>query len=242
MTHPTPLLLLPGLMNDERVWQPIVDALPAGRQVVLGKTHLHDNVAASAAEAIASMPPGPFAVAGFSLGGYVTIEVCRQATDRIAGIALLDTGARADADESKANRQKMIASLADGKADLAQATSNLVPRLLHPAHVNDTQVTELLTDMARNVGTEGFVRQQTAAMNRPDNRPVLPTLKVPALVLCGREDQVTPPALSEEMAGLLAGDVDLVVVPESGHMTTLEQPAAVVAAFTRWVGRVDAAG
>jgi len=155
-------------------------------------------MAALAIAATAQMPAGRFAVAGFSLGGYVALEICPQADDRIAGIALLDTGARADAAEAKQNR------------------------------------------LARAIGTEGFVRQQTAAMNRNDLREVLGDLHCPALVLCGREDQITPPALSEEMAQLLRGDVELVLVPESGHMSTLEQPAAVAEAFGRWLGKVDA--
>lgn len=240
MAHPTPLLLLPGLMNDERVWQPIREALPAAHPVVVAKTHLHDTIAAIAAAAHALMPPGPFAVAGFSLGGYVALEVCRQVPERIAGLALLDTGARADAPESRQNRQNMISSLDSGKASFGQVAGGFAPRLLHASHAGDPALLELLADMARSVGREGFVRQQTAAMHRADSRDVLRTLHVPALVLCGREDQVTPPALSEEMASLLPGEVELAVLPQSGHMSTLEQPAAVVAAFMRWVDRLGA--
>lgn len=242
MAHPTPLLLLPGLMNDERVWRSIREALPASRHVVVAKTHLHDNVADIAAAAHALMPPGPFAVAGFSLGGYVAFEVCRQVPERIVGIALLDTGARADTDESRQNRQNMISSMDSGKASFGQVAGGFAQRLLHPDHLKDAAMLDLLGDMARTAGREGFVRQQTAAMNRPDSRDTLRTLNVPALVLCGQQDQVTPPALSEEMARLLPGEVELVVVPHSGHMSTLEQPALVTEAFTRWIGRVDAAG
>jgi len=198
MRPQTPLLLLPGLMNDERVWNPIRPPPTTGRTVITAQTHSADSMAALAIAATAQMPAGRFAVAGFSLGGYVALEICPQADDRIAGIALLDTGARADAAEAKQNR------------------------------------------LARAIGTEGFVRQQTAAMNRNDLREVLGDLHCPALVLCGREDQITPPALSEEMAQLLRGDVELVLVPESGHMSTLEQPAAVAEAFGRWLGKVDA--
>jgi len=240
MQPPTPLLLLSGLMNDERVWDPL-RALPAsGRTIVTVQTHSADSIAALAIAALAQMPAGRFAVAGFSLGGYVALEVCRQARDRIAGIALLNTGARADTAESKQNRQRMIDALGAGSASLAQLTGTFAARILHPAHAADPKLLELLRDMARAVGTEGFVRQQKAAMNRNDAREVLGDLHCPALVLCGREDQTTPPALSEEMAQLLRGDVELVLVPESGHMSTLEQPAAVAEAFGRWIGKVDA--
>ena len=239
MTDQIPLLLLPGLMNDARVWDPICQASPSGRPTVVSPTHTADSVAAMAAAALNAIPQGRFAVAGFSLGGYVAIEVCRQAPHRIAGIALLDTGARADSDDAKQNRQRMVAALGSGSASLAQVAGAFASRVVHAAHAQDPELLALLGDMARNVGSDGFVRQQTAAMSRPDGRDVLRTLHCPALVLCGREDQITPPALSEEMAGLLPGDVELVIVPECGHMSTLEQPGIVVEAFKRWVARVD---
>lgn len=240
MTTPTPLLLLPGLMNDERVWEPIRRSMPDARHLVIAPTHLADTIEAVASSAIQSMPPGKFGFAGFSLGGYVALEVCRQAPERIAGIALLDTGARADSEEASQNRKRMLAALGSGSASFAQIAAGFAPRLLHESHANDSRLVELLGDMARSVGSDGFVRQQTVAMNRPDGRDVLPTLRCPALVLCGREDQVTPPALSEEMARLLAGHVELVVVDRCGHMSTLEQPAVVAAAFARWMASVGA--
>jgi pimeloyl-ACP methyl ester carboxylesterase len=134
----------------------------------------------------------------------------------------------------------MVDALSARSASFAQVAGAFAARVLHPAHASDPKLLELLGDMARVVGTEGFVRQQTAAMNRSDGRDVLGELRCPALVLCGREDQTTPPALSEEIAQLLQGDVELVLVPESGHMSTLEQPAAVVKAFLRWIAKVDA--
>jgi pimeloyl-ACP methyl ester carboxylesterase len=239
MLNPTPLLLLPGLMNDARVWEPVRQALSAGRHVVVAQTHTANTLSALADAALSAMPPGPFAVAGFSLGGYVALEVCRQARDRIAGIALLSTGARADTEESKQNRQRMVAAIGSGSASFAQVAGAFTSRVLHPSHAQDPRLLALLSDMARTVGSEGFARQQTAAMNRPDGRDVLQTLHCPALVLCGQEDQITPPGLSEEMAGLLPGDVELVVVPQSGHMVTLEQAVPVAEAFRRWITRVD---
>lgn len=240
MRTPTPLLLLPGLMNDARVWDPLRTTLPGTRNVVVAPTHHADAIAVLAASAIDAMPPGPFAVAGFSLGGYVALEVCRQALRRIAGIALLDTGARADSKAARQVRQGMVAALGSGSASFAQVAAGFASRVVHASHAQDSRLLERLADMARSVGREGFARQQTAAMNRPDSRDVLRTLRCPALVLCGREDQVTPPALSEEMAALLAGDAALVIVPDCGHMSTLEQPAAVAEAVGHWLQRVDA--
>lgn len=238
--HPlTPLLLLPGLMNDERVWGPIVPAVGAGRHVHVAPTHLHDSVGASAREAIGAMPPGPFAVAGFSLGGYVALEVCRQAPGRVAGLALLDTGARADADEARQARARMVEAIGGAMATLDQLAAGFAPRVVHRSRLQDKPLLSLLADMAASVGSEGFAKQQRAAMDRIDSRDVLGDLQVPALVLCGRDDQVTPLPLSEEMAALLP-DAELVVVEDAGHMTTLEHPDAVGAAVRGWLSRVDA--
>lgn len=238
----TPLLLLPGMMTDARVWDPLLRALPSDRIVVIGHTHVADNMVALAAEAIASMPDGRFAVAGFSLGGYVALEACRQAPDRVAGLALLDTSARADTDEARANRQRSLDALADGSTGFAEVLGQFPSKLFHPSRVADTALLQLLEGMGRSVGEDGFVRQQRAAMNREDRRDVLKTFHGPALVLCGSDDGVTPPERSQEMAALLPGEAELVLVPNAGHMTTLEQPSAVLPPLLRWLERVDRSG
>jgi pimeloyl-ACP methyl ester carboxylesterase len=239
MTSPIPLLLLPGLMNDARVWDPITRQRLDGRNMRVSATHTADTVQALAAAAIRAMPAGLFCVAGFSLGGYVALEVCRQAPARIAGLALLDTGARPDPEEAMQHRKRMVAALQAGHASFEQVAGAFAPRLMHESHAGDSRLVGLLADMARQVGSDGFVRQQSAAMSRPDARDVLQTLHCPALVLCGREDLITPPSLSEEMAGLLPGPVELVVIERCGHMSTLEQPDTVAEAFARWTARVD---
>lgn len=246
MNHATPLLLLPGLMNDARIWNPLTTAIAGARTLHVAPTHLHDSIADSARDAIAAMPAGPFAVAGFSLGGYVAQEVCRQAGERIAGLGLLDTGARADTEDVKQSRERMIQAVegADGArtatatATFAQVAQGFAARIVHASRLQDRQLLQLLFDMASTVGSQGFVRQQRAAMSRVDTRDLLPRMHVPAVVVCGREDQITPFSLSQEMASLLP-DAELVAVAEAGHMAMLEQPGTVVAALVRWLGRVD---
>jgi len=125
----------------------------------------------------------------------------------------------------------MVAALGSGSATLAQVAAGFAARVVHASDAADGLLLALLGDMAQSVGSDGFVRQQAAAMNRKDRRDVLKTLHCPALVLCGLEDQSTPHALSEEMTGLLLGDVELVVVPQCGHMSTPEQPVAVAEAL-----------
>ncbi|AVS85849.1 alpha/beta hydrolase [Paracidovorax avenae] len=243
MNDARPLLLLPGLMNDARIWNPLTTAIAGERTLHVAPTHLHDSIAESARDAIAAMPAGPFAVAGFSLGGYVAQEVCRQAGGRIAGLGLLDTGARADTEEMKQARERMIQAVdaeGAGTAIFGQVAQGFAARILHASRQQDRDLLHLLFDMASAVGSQGFVRQQRAAMNRADTRDLLSRMRVPAMVVCGREDQITPFGLSQEMASLLP-DAELVAVAEAGHMSILEQPAMVVAALVHWLQRVDAA-
>ena len=128
--------------------------------------------------------------------------------------------------------------MGSGAATLDQIAAGFAARVVHSSHLGDLDLLRLLADMAKAVGSDGFAKQQQAAMGRPDNRELLKELQIPALVLCGREDQVTPLALSEEMATLLL-DAELVIVEAAGHMTTLEQPDAVKAAMAGWLSRVD---
>ncbi len=232
-----PLLLLPGLTCDERLWHHQAAALGAERPVTSFALLSDDSMAALASTALARMPTGRFAMAGLSMGGYLALEILRQAPERIAGLALLDTNARADSQEARANRRQLIAQASD---DYAAAVEQLLPKLLHPAHLGDTELVSLLADMAAEVGVEGFIRQQTAIMGRADSLPLLKEIVCPTLVLCGRQDELTPLALHQEMHAGIRGS-RLVVVDRCGHMSALEQPSSVTEALSDWLGAVEAA-
>ena len=235
-----PLLLLPGLTCDERLWQHQVAAFGADRPITSFALLPEDSMAALAQKALARMPPGRFALAGLSMGGYLAFEIMRQAPERVAGLALLDTSARDDTEEARTNRRSMMADASAGESGYAAAVAQLLPKLLHPDHLDDAALVMLLADMAAGVGAEGFVRQQTAIMGRADSRPLLQHIACPTLVLCGRQDQLTPLALHEEMQSAIAG-ARLVVVDQCGHVSTLEQADQVNQALGEWLALADAA-
>jgi pimeloyl-ACP methyl ester carboxylesterase len=231
-----PLLLLPGLMNDARVWQPVVAEFQSERSCVAFPTDRQAGVETIAAAAIKAMPSGSFCIAGFSLGGYVALEVFRQATERIKGLALLSTGGRAESEGGKAYRQRMIEALQNGSSSFANSAQSFLPRLLHPTNAQDPAIISVLTDMARSVGSDGFVRQQLTAIHRPDSLNTLQGVNVPSLILCGAEDQICPSSLSEEIAKGIRG-AELMILPECGHMVTLERPSETISAISRWLSR-----
>jgi pimeloyl-ACP methyl ester carboxylesterase len=190
---------------------------------------------AGIARSILAAAPERFALAGLSMGGYIAYEMVRQAPERVERLALLDTGYRADALERIAARRDLIAKAEQGGgARLAQEL--LLPVLIHKARLDDTALVDIVLQMAVDTGLEAFKRQEAAIIGRPDNSPLLPTIRCPTLVLVGREDALTPVAQHREIADAIPG-ARLEIVPDCGHLSTLEQPEAVSRALRGWLGK-----
>lgn len=225
------LVLLPGLLNDAQLWQYQMQALAPLAESSVGDLTQGDNMAQLAASVLAQAPAGPFALAGLSMGGYVALEIMRQAPERIIALALLDTSARPDTAEASANRRKLIEQ---AQQDFSKVAPALVQKLLHPDHLQQAAMTEAFAQMAERVGKDAFIRQQTAIMTRIDSRPFLKEIKCPVLVLCGREDNVTPLEVHEEMVACIPS-ATLTIVEHSGHLSALEQPQIVSDAMQTWL-------
>jgi pimeloyl-ACP methyl ester carboxylesterase len=225
------LVLLPGLLCDRRLFAPQVPALASERKILIPELTHDDSVAGMAARVLAAAP-ARFALAGLSMGGYVALEIMRQASDRVTRLALLDTQARADTPEATARRRGLI-ELAE-KGEFKGVTPRLLPMLIHLSRLADEPLTGVVRAMAEDTGKEAFLRQQRAIMGRPDSRPSLPAIRVPTLVLCGREDALTPLDLHLEMAAAIP-DATLVVLPACGHLAPLERPAAVTRQLQGWL-------
>jgi pimeloyl-ACP methyl ester carboxylesterase len=231
MTAKLPLILLPGLLCDRALWEPQLAPLAGIADMTVGDLTRDDSMAAMARSVLA-IAPSRFALAGLSMGGYVSFEIMRQAPERVERLALLDTSARPDTPEQKKSRLEFIELAKQG--NFKGVTPRLLPRWVHPSRINDPVIVKTVTEMTQRVGRDAFIREQTAIMNRVDSRPTLARIHCPTLVLCGHEDAATPVELHREMAADIA-DARLVVVPECGHLSTLEQPDAVNDALRRWL-------
>jgi len=231
LTDSLPIVLVPGLNCSARLYAEQIPALWRFGPATVADHRRDDSIAAIARHILAAAPPR-FALAGLSMGGYIAQEIMRQAPERVTHLALLDTSARSDSPEQRTRRLGLI-ELAE-KGEFKGVTPRLLPLLIHPARLEDEPLTRTVMEMAETIGKEAFLRQQTAIMARPDGRADLRRISCPTLVLCGRQDVLTPVKLHEEIASLVPG-ARLAVIEDCGHLSTLEKPRSVSAAFRQWL-------
>lgn len=231
MSEPLPMVLVPGLLCTARLYAEQVPVLWRFGPVMIADHRRDDTAAAIAARILAAAPPR-FALAGLSMGGYLALEVMRQAPDRVARLALLDTNARGDTPEISERRRRQIELAQNGR--LGEIVDQQLPLFVHRDRRGDTSLIEIVRVMAEETGVEAFVRQQRALIGRADLRSHLAAIRCPTLVLVGDGDELTPPTLAKEIAGSITG-ARLVVVPASGHLSTLEPPVAVNTALVEWM-------
>jgi pimeloyl-ACP methyl ester carboxylesterase len=231
MPSKPPLVLLSGLLCDAALWRHQVETLSDMADISVADLTRADQ-AGTAAQGVLASAPDEFALAGLSMGGYVALEIMRQAPDRVTRLALLDTSARPDTQEKIKFRQELVDLARIGQ--FKGVTPRLLPKLIHPERMADRELVESIMEMAERVGRDAFLRQQRLLMNRPDSRHDLALIHCPAVVICGRQDGLTPLADSEEMAEKIPRG-KLVVIEDCGHLSTMERPRAVSAVLRYWL-------
>jgi pimeloyl-ACP methyl ester carboxylesterase len=231
MVTSLPIIFVPGLNCSPRLYAEQIPALWQSGPVIIAD-HRGDETMSGIARRILADAPPHFALAGLSMGGYVALAIMREAPDRVDRLALLDTGARADTPEQSERRKLQIEMALSGR--FAEIADLQWPFLVHKDRQNDEALRRIVRLMAEETGPEAFVRQQRAIMTRPDSRSTLAAIRCPTLVLVGEGDQLTPPDLAKEIHGLVAGS-RLVVVPDCGHLSAIERPAAVTQALVEWM-------
>lgn len=233
MMRKMPLVLCPGLLCDAALWAPQIEALREIAEVFIPDLAREETMAGMGAAVLREAPWPQFALAGLSMGGYIALEAFMQAPRRVTRLALLGTRARPETEIDRARRAQLIA-LVQRERGFATLTRQLLPLMVHASRVDDEALRATIAGMAERTGVEVYARQQGAIVARRDFRTLLRHVDVPTLVLCGRDDQITPLNCSEEMAAAIPA-AELVVIEDCGHMATLEAPAAVNAAMRRWL-------
>ena len=231
----TRLILVPGLLCTDILFTPQIAALKDETELVIADTFGMDSITGMA-EKLLQENDGDLVVAGLSMGGYIALEAARLAPDRVRGLGLLSTAADKDTEKKTKIRKELIRLSSIGK--FKGVTPRLLPQFLSPAALEDEALTHQVMMMAETVGQENFALQQAAIMGRRDQTEGLKNYPHPALVLCGMLDVLTPPEKSQKMASLLP-DAELVLLPEIGHLSTLEAPQDCVEAIRRLIKRVE---
>ncbi len=236
MSSDRALLLLPGLMCDYAFWQPLVDAQPQGINCVVVDYGDADTMIAMA-EAVLAVAPPVFSLAGHSMGGRVALEVVRLAPQRVERLILMDTGhlARMPGEKGETEKAGRLALLAIAEKDGVRAmATEWVKGMVHPDRLNDAGLIEDIVTMFERKTAARFARQQNALLSRPDASPVLVALKMPCMVLCGRQDAWANVAQHQAIQAL-APHASLSVIENAGHMVLMEKPEATIRAITEFM-------
>jgi len=231
-----PLILIPGLVCDQTVWEQQEPELRKRTLVTIADHRDLDSLPKMAA-AIVERAPARFAIAGHSMGGRVALEVFRQAQDRVAGIALMDTAfaprQAGEAAEQEAAQRYALLEIAKkrGMRSMAAVWSQ---KMVHPDRLSDSSLMDTIHDMIARKTPAIYEAQIKALLERPDAAPLLEQIRCPAMVLCGRQDSWSVLSVHEQMAARIAG-CRLVVVEDCGHMSTMERPDEITAAMLNWL-------
>lgn len=228
-----PLVLLPGMMCDARLFGPQTAAFSHERPILTAPLNDHDTVQALASDIIQNAPPR-FALAGLSMGGIVAMEVCRQAPERITRLALLDTNPKAEAAVIAEKREPQMQRVRDGQLRAVMRDEMKPNYLTDGPHMG--QILDLCMAMAQTLGPDVFIAQSRALQSRPDQQETLRALKVPTLILCGEDDALCPIHRHELMHDLIPGST-LQIIKNAGHLPTLEQPDATNEALAKWLNQ-----
>ena len=233
-----PLLLIPGMMCDERIWRHQVAALrPRTSEIHVVDIPVVDSIVGMASTILLSAP-AQFSLAGFSMGGIIALEIWRQAPERVMRLALLGTNARNEKPEHQAPRLTQMERVLEGQLRDVMF-HDFLPHYLGKALLQDTFLRWEILNMALLQGPDVFLKQCRALNTRQDYSGLLQDIRCPSLVLCGEEDQICPAWMSEQLAQSIVGST-LLIVKSSGHLVTLEAPEEVSSAMLGWLAKPTA--
>ncbi len=213
------VLLIPGLICDRFVWEPVLARLDAE----VADLTTQDNLTVMAQDCL-DRYPGTLRVAGHSMGARVAMEMARIAPDRIERLALLDTGIHPLAD-GEIEKRRAIVDFANTNGMQALA-DRWLPGMVTPENQKNADLMRGLTDMVLRMTPEIHARQINALVHRPDAGIYLPQITCPTLLMVGEDDQWSPVAQHQTMLDLMP-NARLEVIAQAGHFAPVERPDAV---------------
>lgn len=232
------VVLLAGMLNNDKVWQPVAHGLSEQAEVRIVHFADQDTMTAMAEhawQALADVPAAqPLALTGFSMGGYVLAQMLAEARRPVQAVALVDSAIRPETEASRINRLKTVKAI---ERDFPALIEQVAPWSVHPSRHADAKFMADLKAMLLEVGAETAVRQTRAIASRPDKQALMASLRIPVQIVCGRQDKVTPPELSQEAAEQMP-TAQLDWLDDTGHMSPLEQTPALTQILRAWLTRI----
>lgn len=229
-----PVMLLPGLLCNAGLFIHQINALKDDAFFFVPDLSLDTDIKTTATRVLNEFPAEKFALGGLSMGGYVALEIMRQAPERVLTLALMDTSALPETD---AVREKRLAMMETAKNEgIESVMESALTGIIAEQNRQNEMLKHILIHMANKTGVEGYINEQKVIMSRPDSRPDLPHISCPTLVFGGVEDKLTPPEMMQEIADAIPGAIHASVAG-SGHLSPLENPAAVTGLIRYWLKR-----
>lgn len=226
------VILVPGYLLDRRLWTSVIRRIEPIASVSIPDLACFDSVDAMAGHVL-EQAPSRFVLIGLSMGGYVSLTMMRKAPERIRALGLLNTQAGTDKPATLERRETLRALIQAGR--LGDAKASLRPLMLSPDRLAPGQAARTTLDaMYDDCDAEVFLGQQNALNTRRDNHDVLPTIQCPTLLIGARHDLLTPPAIQQTMAEAIP-NARLVILENSGHLSSLEKPEAVAETIAAWL-------
>ena len=227
----TPLVMIPGMMCDERIFAPQIEELVSKRSVHVADISKHDNISDLAADVLSNAPP-KFCLVGHSMGGIVAMEICAQDPKRIEKLVLIDTNPLAELEEVKLKREPQISDALSGKL-VNVIRDEMKPNYLASSENQDI-ILNICMEMALSLGPKVFINQSRALQTRADQQSNIQSINIPVLIMCGSEDKLCTVERHEMMHNMISNS-ELKIINNAGHMPTLEQPSETTEVLKEWL-------
>ena len=227
----TPLVMIPGMMCDERIFAPQIEELVSKRSVHIADISKHDNISDLAADVLSNAPP-KFCLVGHSMGGIVAMEICAQDPKRIEKLVLMDTNPLVELEEVKLKREPQISDALSGKL-INVIRDEMKPNYLASSENQDI-ILNICLEMALSLGPKVFINQSRALQTRADQQSNIQSINIPVLIMCGSEDKLCTVERHEMMHNMISNS-ELKIINNAGHMPTLEQPSETTEVLKEWL-------
>ena len=226
-----PLVFIPGMMCDSRLFQPQISEFSKQYLVCIAPVSYSDSIEKISLQILRQLPP-KFTLIGLSMGGILAMEIIKKEPERVMKIVLMDTNFKSETSETKSKRIPQIKLVNEGKLEAVMKKQILQNYLVK--NKKNQKILELCLKMAKELGKEIFINQSKALAARKNYKEILKKIKVPSLIICGRYDRLCPIEVHREMESLIKYST-LEIIPDAAHLPTLEQPSYLNKILKEWL-------